>query len=302
MTSPAQEGCVLTAVSPADGEPASRLVALLGELVRRAGCQPGAARVLGPNAAEIALPAEIPDKSALGALDPLADWALLPARHRRKRLLVCDMDSTIIGQECIDELADYAGIKAQIAAITEAAMRGELDFENALKTRVLLLKGLPLDTLDTCWHERIRLNPGARRLTATMAAHGARCLLVSGGFTAFTGRVAREAGFHADQANQLLDDGRALTGFVREPILGRDAKREALETERNRLGLDPAQTLAIGDGANDLAMIRVAGLGLAYRAKPVVAAEADAAIRLTDLTTALYFQGYCEADFVVPQP
>jgi phosphoserine phosphatase len=220
------------------------------------------------------------------------DWALQPAAARRKRLLVSDMDSTIIGCECIDELADFAGLKAEISAITERAMRGELDFEGALTARVAMLKGLPLSALQRCYDERVRLNPGAATLLATMAAHGARCVLVSGGFTFFTSRVAAAAGFHVDRANLLLDDGAVLTGEVARPILGRAAKRATLEDEAASRGLALADALALGDGANDLDMIRAAGLGIAYRAKPIVAAEAHGRIDHGDLATALWFQGY----------
>ncbi len=231
------------------------------------------------------------------ALGARADIAVLPAQGRRKRLLICDMDSTVIGQECLDELADFAGLKTQVAEITERAMRGELDFEGALTTRVAMLAGLDLSALTRCFDERISLNPGARTLVATMKANGARCVLVSGGFSFFTRRVAAAAGFDADRGNTLIDDGAHLTGAVGHPILGREAKLEALLTESNGLG-GPQAVLAIGDGANDLAMIAAAGLGLAYRAKPVVAAQADASIALTDLRTALYFQGYCAGSIV----
>ena len=225
------------------------------------------------------------------------DWALVPVEHRKKKLLVADMDSTIINVECLDELADFAGLKAEIAAITERAMRGELEFEPALRERVGKLKGLALGALQRCFDERVELNPGAATMVKTMAAHGARCVLVSGGFTFFTSRVAERAGFHANRANVLLDDGAALTGLVQEPILGRAAKLEALQTEAKAHGAHPRDALAIGDGANDLDMIKAAGLGLAYRAKPVVAAEADAEIKHTSLETALYFQGYRKAEF-----
>ncbi|MGE3249792.1 MAG: phosphoserine phosphatase SerB [Hyphomonadaceae bacterium] len=237
-------------------------------------------------------------EEAKAAVDGLAvDWALVPVRHRRKRLLVADMDSTIIGCECLDELADFANLKAEISAITERAMRGELAFEAALRERVAMLKGLGLSALERCFEERVRLNPGARTFVRTMAAHGARCVLVSGGFDFFTSRVATLAGFHANLANTLLDDGRALTGAVQEPILGRQAKRDALSREAGALGIGLEETLAIGDGANDLDMIRAAGLGLAYRAKPVVAAEADARIDHCGLEAALYFQGYRKSEF-----
>ena len=243
----------------------------------------------------------VDDELPAAARDAVAglavDWALLPVENRRKRLLIADMDSTIIGCECLDELADFAGLKPQIAAITERAMRGELDFAAALTERVAMLKGLPLAALQRCFDERVRLNPGAETLVRTMAAHGARCVLVSGGFEFFTSRVAGLAGFHANRANALLDDGAALTGAVRQPILGREAKLAALQEEAAAAGLAPANALAIGDGANDLDMIRAAGLGVAYRAKPIVAAEADAQINHMSLRAALFFQGYRAAEF-----
>jgi len=222
------------------------------------------------------------------------DWALLPAEGRRKKLLVADMDSTIIGCECIDELADFAGRKAEISAITERAMRGELDFEAALTERVAMLKSLPVAALQECFDARVKLNPGARTLVQTMKAHGARTALVSGGFTFFTSRVAALAGFDLDRANTLVDDGVFLTGEVARPVLGREAKLAALLEESANT---PANALAIGDGANDLAMIEAAGLGLAYRAKPIVAAQADAKIDFTTLETTLFFQGYTRREF-----
>lgn len=223
------------------------------------------------------------------------DWALLPAEGRRKKLLVADMDSTIIGCECIDELADFAGRKAEISAITERAMRGELDFEAALTERVAMLKSLPVAALQECFDARVKLNPGARTLVQTMKAHGARTALVSGGFTFFTSRVAALAGFDLDRANTLVDDGVFLTGEVARPVLGREAKLAALLEESANT---PANALAIGDGANDLAMIEAAGLGIAYRAKPIVAAQADVKIDFTTLETALFFQGYRRREFV----
>jgi phosphoserine phosphatase len=227
------------------------------------------------------------------------DAAVMPrARFGRKRLLISDMDSTIIGQECIDELADAVGLKPQISEITERAMRGELDFEAALTSRVAMLRGLSLNELDRTLRERITLNAGARTLIATMKAHGAATLLVSGGFTFFTSRVARMAGFDADLGNTLRDDGVALTGEVGRPILGREAKREALIEAVTQLGASPEDAIAMGDGANDLDMIRAAGIGVAYKAKPLVAAEANASIQHTDLTAALFFQGYRASDVV----
>jgi phosphoserine phosphatase len=227
-----------------------------------------------------------------------ADWAITPAANRRKRLLISDMDSTIIGQECLDELADFAGLKAEVSAITERAMRGELDFAGALTQRVAMLKGLNLSALEACHAERVRLNAGARELVATMKAHGARAVLVSGGFRYFTSRVAAMAGFDADRANTLIDDGAVLTGAVGQPILGREAKLTALLEETAALGLTADDALAMGDGANDLDMIRGAGLGIAYKAKPIVAAETRARIEHTDLRAALFFQGYAISDIV----
>ena len=227
------------------------------------------------------------------------DWAITTVRNRRKRLLISDMDSTIIGQECLDELADFAGLKAEVSAITERAMRGELDFAGALTQRVAMLKGLNLSALEACHRERVRLNPGARELVATMKAHGARCVLVSGGFRYFTSRVAQMAGFQADRANTLNDDGVALTGEVGLPILGREAKLVALLEETAAFGGTADDAIEIiGDGANDLDMIRAAGLGVAYKAKPIVAAETRARIVHTDLRAALFFQGYAVGEIV----
>ena len=221
------------------------------------------------------------------------DTCVQPWEGRRKRLLIADMDSTIIGCECLDELADFAGVKDRVAAITERAMRGELEFEAALRERVAMIRGLPIEDLERCFEERVRLNPGARTLVRTMAANGARCLLVSGGFTFFTEKVGELAGFHASKANWLkVEDGK-LTGEVGEPILGREAKLQALIEESAALG-GPGQGLAIGDGANDLGMIEAAGLGVAYRAKPVVAERAAARVEGADLTAVLHFQGYRE--------
>ena len=233
-------------------------------------------------------------------LDPMHisfDMCVQPSAGRKKSLLICDMDSTLIGQECIDELADFAGVKDHVSGITERAMRGELDFEAALTERVALLKGLDLSVLETCFKDRIILNNGAATLCRTMKANGAKTVIVSGGFTFFTERVAKACGFEAHHANTLLDDGEKLIGDVGRPILGRDAKRETLERYSDSLG-GPSAAIAIGDGANDLAMITAAGLGVAFYAKPAVAAAAHCAINHTDLTTALYFQGYKDSEFV----
>ena len=226
------------------------------------------------------------------------DVNLVPAEGRRKRMLIADMDSTIIGVECIDELADFAGLKAEVAAITEAAMRGELDFEAALIARVALLKGLPESALERCYAERVRLNPGARTLVRTMAGLGAVTALVSGGFTFFSERVARAAGFARHQANLLLVRDGALTGEVARPILGRAAKLAALVAIAAEAGIGPEAALAVGDGANDADMVMAAGLGVAYRAKPALAAVADATLVHSDLTALLALQGIARTSAV----
>jgi phosphoserine phosphatase len=226
------------------------------------------------------------------------DVVVQPEATRRKRLFVADMDSTMIGQECIDELADYAGLKAHVAAITERAMRGEIAFEPALRERVALLEGLPVAVVDEVLEQRITLTPGGRALVGTMRRHGGYACLVSGGFTLFTGRVAALIGFDENRGNTLMVDGHAFTGRVAEPILGREAKLATLLELRERLGLAPHETLAAGDGANDLAMIEAAGMGVAYHAKPKVADAAHARIDHGDLTALLYLQGYARAEFV----
>jgi phosphoserine phosphatase len=227
------------------------------------------------------------------------DVVVQPVANRRKRLLVADMDSTIIGQECIDELADFVGLKAKVAAITERAMRGEIEFEPALRERVALLAGLPADTIDRVIAERITLNPGARTLVWTMRANGATCILVSGGFTAFAEKVSAMAGFNESHANVLVTEHGKLSGSVQEPILGRSAKLATLEDAIIRLDVPQTCTMAVGDGANDLAMIQRAALGVAYHAKPKVAEAASARIDHTDLTALLYAQGYKRHQFVV---
>jgi phosphoserine phosphatase len=229
------------------------------------------------------------------------DVVVQPLAQRRKRLLLADMDSTMIGQECIDELADFVGKKAHVAAITERAMRGEIEFAPALIERVALLKGLPASVIDRVIAERIVLTPGARTLVTTMRANGAHTCLVSGGFTLFTTKIAAMIGFDEARANTLVVDAEGrLTGEVATPILGRDAKLATLVELRHRLGLAKADTLVAGDGANDLAMIEDAGLGVAYHAKPTVAAAAAARIDHGDLTALLYVQGYSRGEFVEP--
>lgn len=234
---------------------------------------------------------------ALLELSP-ADVCVQLAEHRRKKLLIADMDSTIVGVECLDELADFAGVKREVSQITELAMRGELKFEDALRERVRMIAGVTLTDMQRCYDERVTLNPGARTLVQTMAAGGARCVLVSGGFDFFTSRVAQAAGFHSHWGNKLIDDGEALTGRVVEPILGRDAKLNALKAEAAGFGCSMAETLALGDGANDVDMVTAAGLGVAYRAKPVLEDQADVKLKHTDLTSLLYFQGYGADRFV----
>ncbi|TMJ33937.1 MAG: phosphoserine phosphatase SerB [Alphaproteobacteria bacterium] len=227
------------------------------------------------------------------------DVVVQGASGRRKKLFLADMDSTMIGQECIDELADHVAMKREVAAITEQAMRGEIEFGHALRQRVALLKGLPATAAEEVIDKRIRLTPGARTLVATMRRHGAYTCLVTGGFTLFTRQIAAIIGFDENRANKLLvdADGR-LTGQVAEPIFGREAKLATLVELRQRLRLDIKETLVAGDGANDIPMIEAAGLGLAYHAKPKVAAAAAARIDHGDLTALLYAQGYRREEFV----
>ena len=232
-----------------------------------------------------------------GAVDGI-DVIVQPAAHRRKKLLVADMDSTMITVECIDELADYAGIKDRIAAVTEAAMRGELDFAEALDARVALLKDLEASAIDRCRAERVRLMPGAKALIRTMKAHGARTVLVSGGFTVFAGPVAAEIGFDLAIANRLGIAAGRLDGLVARPIVDAATKLTTIEAERAALGLEVAETLAVGDGANDIPMIQAAGLGVAYHAKPKTAAAAGARVDHGDLTALLWAQGYARRDWV----
>ena len=225
------------------------------------------------------------------------DLALVPEAGRRKRLLIADMDSTLIRQECIDELAEVAGVGAHVREITARAMNGELDFEGALTERVALLKGLEAGVIDRVLAERITHMPGAAVLAATMRANGAHTLLVSGGFTAFAGPVAAALGFDEAQANVLEAAGGRLTGTVRPPILGRDAKVAALERTAARLGIAPEDAIAVGDGANDLGMLGRAGLGVALHAKPAVQAQAQIRVNHGDLTALLYLQGYSRSEF-----
>lgn len=283
---------VFTAPAPIDP-------ALAEEAADEAGA--GRLRALGPAAFEADLPDDDPLRLA-AARAALAfagvDANAVPAEGRLKRLLLADMDSTIITVECIDEIADFAGVKPQVAAVTEAAMRGELDFEGALTARVALLEGLEEAALERVWRERVRFSPGALTLIGTLAALGVETALVSGGFTFFTARVAAAAGFASHRANDLdIADGR-LTGRVIPPILGREAKRARLDALCAGLGIAPAAACAVGDGANDLAMVAAAGLGVAFRAKPALAEAAGARLDHSDLTAVLHLMGVPEESWV----
>ncbi len=291
----------LTLVSP-DPRALAEAGRLVSQAVASANARVKEPRTLGPDAVDWLVEAAAPAPvravvdRAVSALP--VDACVQAFAGRRKRVFIADMDSTIIGCECLDELADFAGVKDRVAAITERAMRGEIAFEAALRERVAMLAGLSTAVLAQCYDERVRLNPGAATLVRTLAAAGVHCFLVSGGFDAFTGPVAQLAGFAGHQANRfVVEDGR-MTGEVAEPILGREAKLEALQLHAAHFGVGLDETAAVGDGANDLAMIEAAGLGVAYRAKPVVAAQADARVDHADLAALLYFQGYEATAFV----
>jgi len=230
--------------------------------------------------------------------DRPVDLVIQQAETRRKTLLIADMDSTMIGQECIDELAAEVGLKDHVAAITARAMNGEIAFEPALRERVSLLKGLPISVADDVIAKRITLTPGGKTLIATMKARGGYSALVSGGFTVFTRRIAETLGFDENRANILLESDGILSGLVAEPILGKQAKVDALEEITARLGITLEDAIAVGDGANDLGMLQVAGSGVALHAKPSVSAQAKMRIDHGDLTALLYIQGYRKSDFV----
>ncbi len=265
----------------------------------RAAVRGGEPVILAPGEAADIPCATLPDAATIdAALEGLPiDAITTKARGRRKGLLIADMDSTIVTSETLDELAEFAGLKDRIAAITRRSMNGEIDFAEALRERVGMLRGLDLTALERTW-ERTRLTPGAKVLVATMRANNATTALVSGGFTFFTGRVAALLGFDHHRANVLLDDGAALTGDVGTPILDRTAKLAALTELAAERRLKPAATLAVGDGANDLDMLKAAGLGVAFRAKPIVAAAARARVDHADLRALLFAQGYPASAFV----
>ena len=292
---------VLTLVAPPGGLPAA-LIAPVRNALLALGATLGAADWLAEGqaadlpfdglAAEQAIAAA---RTALGRAP--VDVLALPVEGRRKRLLLADMDSTIVTGETLDELATYAGLKDRVAEITRRSMNGELDFRAALVERVAMLGGLEVAALEATW-AATQVMPGAAALVATMRAHGAQCALVSGGFTFFTGRVAERLGFHAHYSNTLeIEDGK-LSGRVEEPILDRDAKLATLKRLAAALGLPLAATLAVGDGANDLEMIQAAGLGVAFRAKPVLAAAARARVEHADLRALLFAQGYRAAEIL----
>jgi phosphoserine phosphatase len=242
---------------------------------------------MGPSAARTAL------EGLIGETDVIVQGEA----SRRRKLLVADMDSTMIAVECIDELADYAGLKAEVAAITDRAMRGEIVFEDALRERVALLKGMEESVVERCRAERVRLTSGARALVRTMRRQGALTVLVSGGFTLFAEPIAAEIGFDRIVSNRLLSEGGRLTGEVAAPIVGAEGKRQALLDSAAQRGIDASDALAVGDGANDVPMLQAAGLGVAYHARPAAVAAAAASLVHTDLTALLYAQGYASTEW-----
>ncbi len=293
---------ILTVVAGALGGLEPRHLAAARGALGTLGGEVGAADWLAEGeAADLPFAALAPEQARAAALAALGgeplDLFAQAAEGRRKRLLLADMDSTIVTTETLDELAAFAGLKDDIAAITARAMNGELDFRAALRERVAMLKGLPAAALEDTWRATA-LMPGARALVATMRAHGARCALVSGGFTFFTGRVAEAVGFHEHRSNVLQLAGDALAGTVAEPILDKDSKLAALKELAARDGLSLAETCAVGDGANDLPMLLAAGLGVAFRAKPVVVAQARFAVAYADLRALLFAQGYRAAEII----
>jgi phosphoserine phosphatase len=281
---------VSSAAHPALNEGAVRAAA---DVLRAQDATVGTPEWLAP---EIAC--ELPfEGDAMPAAMTAIDAVVVPAAGRRKKLLLADMESTMIENEMLDELAEFLGLRDRIAAITARAMNGEIDFAGALKERVGLLKGLPVTRLDEA-ARRIRYTPGGATLVATMKQHGAHCALVSGGFTFFTALVQKALGFDSHAANTLQHDGSVLSGTVEPPILGKEAKLATLQRLANERGLASAEVVSVGDGANDLPMLKAAGLGVAFHAKPAVAAEVPVRIAHGDLTALLYLQGYRRAEFI----
>jgi len=294
---------VLTLVVPARGPALADLLPAVREGLERAGAALGGHRILAPDAALDLFFSAVPPETAEAVVRAIAngepvDLLAQPQTNRRKRLLVADMDSTIVMVETLDELAAHAGLKDKIEAITERAMRGEIDFRAALEERVAMLADLPEQALADTFANAVELTPGAISLVRTMRANGAHAMLVSGGFSFFTEKVRRWVGFDEARANDLeIADGR-LTGRIREPIVNREGKRDALIDLCTRHRVELSQSLAVGDGANDLPMLEAAGLGVAFHAKPVVAAGARARVGHGDLTVLLYYQGYRADEFV----
>lgn len=292
---------ILTLVAPR-GALSRRVVSAVRAALQELGAAARGPDWLAPDeAADMPFEGLAPEQAEAAARGALAgspvDVIAQSADGRRKKLLLADMDSTVVTTETLDELAAFAGLKDHVASITRRAMNGELDFPSALAERVALLAGLPVASLERTW-KATAMMPGAAELVATMAAHGARCVLVSGGFTFFTERVAARLGFHAHQSNTLLIEDGKLTGRVAEPILDRDAKLAALKRIAAERGLPLSATLAVGDGANDLDMVRAAGLGVAFRAKPIVASAARARVEHSDLRALLFAQGFRLSDIV----
>ena len=281
------------------------LTPALGEAAAKAVNASGLYWLADGIACDIALPEGTDIEAAdrllrMAIVDRKIDIVIQEQDKRRKKLLIADMDSTMIGQECIDELAAEVGLKEKVSAITARAMNGEIAFEPALRERVALLKGLPVSVVDDVIEKRISLTPGGKELIATMKSKGYYTALVSGGFTVFTGPVASMLGFDENRANLLGEADGELDGTVAEPILGKQAKVDALNDIAAKLGISPEEAMAVGDGANDLGMLHLAGAGVALHAKPAVAAEAQMRIDHGDLTALLYIQGYRKTDFVIP--